>query len=274
MALAAKMWLRSSALLVLAAMALVAPCNFLIATKTPAGNSLVNGVQFAHEEVEPRTVMHNVKPGDRTRPHGGGRHVFRMNRKPVLAYSVADAVPGLNKVTEPGGSVLRRLRVMMDEDYVNMASLRQQYFRPANRVGKWRADYNMRLGRRRKLRRIKEQFDRAWDEWMRTEGRRQGLTEAVPFNGPKLGLQLTEELDQASNVEDVTKALPTKQELRMNKKYRPRGWSKYLPEDVFPGQWNDEGEDNIHKLFKRPLHKYPFDIGKRGTNHVVRGIVF
>ena len=25
-------------------------------------------------------------------------------------------------------------------------------------------------------------------------------------------------------------------------------FSPSLPEDVFPGQWNDEGEDNIHKL--------------------------
>eukprot|EP00435_Cladocopium_sp_Y103_P005048 s2688_g1.t1 len=238
-----------------------------------AGNSLVRGVQFAHEDVEPRTVMRNVKPEDRTRPHGGGRHSFSMNRKPVLAYSIADKLE-TGKISEPAGSVLRRMRVMLDEEYVNMASLRQQYFRPTYRVGKWRADYNMRLSRRNRLRRVKEKFEQAWDQWMRSEGRRMGLTEPVRFSGPKLGAELTEELDAATNPEDVMKALPTKQELRMNKKYRTKGWSNYLPEDMFPGQWNDDGEDSLHKLFRRPLHKYPYDISKRGTNHVVRGIVF
>eukprot|EP00438_Fugacium_kawagutii_P017475 Skav235851 [mRNA] locus=scaffold2644:29473:55029:+ [translate_table: standard] len=216
--------------------------------------------------------MRNVKPEDRTRPHGGGRNTFTMNRKPVLAYS--NAFMQDNKIGEAAGSVLRRLRVMLDEEYVNMASLRQQYFRPKGRVGKWRADYNMRLGRRQKMRRLKMDFEQAWDQWMRSEGRRMGLTEPVRFNGPKLGHMLTDELDQATNPDDVMKALPTKQELRMNKKYRTQGWSKYLPEDMFPGQWTDEGDDNIHKLFRRPLHKYPYDISKRGTNHVVRGIVF
>lgn len=267
-----KVWLRSGALLVLASIASLAPSNFLTPSKTPAGNSLVRGVQFAHEDVEPRTVMRNVKPEDRTRPHGGGRHSFSMNRKPVLAYSIADTRE--LKISEAAGSVLRRMRVMLEEDYVNMATLRQQYFRPLYRVGKWRADYNMRMARRFKLRRIKERFEQAWDQWMRSEGRRLGLTEPVRFGGPKLGAELTEELDSATNPEDVMKALPTKQELRMNKKYRTKGWSNYLPEDMFPGQYNDDGEDSLHKLFRRPLHKYPYDISKRGTNHVVRGIVF
>eukprot|EP00913_Durusdinium_trenchii_P030138 g28240.t1 len=198
----------------------------------------------------------------------------RCQRKPVLAYSMTD-----EKETELAGSVLRRLRVMMDEDHVNMVTLRQKYFRPKYRVGKWQADYNMRLCRRRKLRKQKERFEEAWSQWLRTTGRSIGLLEPIPFNGPKLGSYMTEELDKATEVEETMKALPTQQERRavrvlMNKKYRMRGWKQYLPEDIFPGQWKDDEEDAVHKLFRRPLHKYPYDISKRGTNHVVRGIVF
>ncbi|CAJ1456860.1 unnamed protein product [Effrenium voratum] len=163
---------------------------------------------------------------------------------------------------------------MMDQDFVFMTTMRQQYFRPKYRVGKWTADYNMRLARRQKLRKQKERFEAAWSQWMRTTGRRQGLTEPVPFYGPKLGEYFTEELDEASEPDAVQKATPTKQELKLNKQLRTKGWSNYLPDDIFPGQWNEDGDDNVHKLFKRPLHKYPYDIGKRGTNHVVRGIVF
>lgn len=70
------------------------------------------------------------------------------------------------------------------------------------------------LARRRKLRRQKElgaqrvcgasdsrRFEAAWAQWMRTEGRKQGLTERVPFDGPKLGHELTEELDSNTDVE-------------------------------------------------------------------------
>ena len=44
--------------------------------------------------------------------------------------------------------------------------------------------------------------------------------------------------------------------------------------DVQPGKFNCDGEDSIFKIWKRPLHKHPYDIGKRGKiGPVVRGIV-
>lgn len=47
-----------------------------------------------------------------------------------------------------------------------------------------------------------------------------------------------------------------------------------MPEDVQPGKFNCDGEDSIFKIWKRPLHKHPYDIGKRGKiGPVVRGIV-
>mmetsp|Transcript_21939 Transcript_21939/g.45932 ORF Transcript_21939/g.45932 Transcript_21939/m.45932 type:complete len:271 (+) Transcript_21939:56-868(+) len=266
---------RASVLFAVGVVALVVPSlNFLPGGFRPtAGTAPLAGRSQLRREApeEPRTAL-RVKQSERTRNHGGGRRGFTMNRKPVFAYSSVDVQEGTIK--ESGASVLRRLRVMMDEDHVNMAWQRQQYWRPKFMVRKWRADYNMRLARRRKLRKQKMAFEDAWKQWMRTEGRRMGLTEPVPFSGPKLGHMMTEELDTASDAEAEIKKLPSKQELKMNKKYRMKGWHLMVPEDMLPGQWNDDGEDSVHKLFKRPLHKYPYDIGKRGTNHIQRGIVY
>jgi len=246
--------------------------NFLAAFTGVAKASFPSVGPEAHRgDAEPRTVMHGKWP-DRTRPHGGGKHVFRMNRKPVLGYAVAE-VQNKDKIIEPAASVLRRMRAMVDTEHVFMAAERQRYFRPKEINRKWTADYNMRMGRRKKLRKVKDRFEEAWQQWLRTEGRSQGLTEPVKFEGPKLGHWMTEELDEASDPKVMLKSLPSKQDMKSMKENKKK-WGKLIPQDIMPGQWNDEGEDNIFKIWKRPMHKQPYDIGKRGSNHVVRGQVF
>eukprot|EP00440_Ansanella_granifera_P053851 gb/GFBE01058379.1/.p1 GENE.gb/GFBE01058379.1/~~gb/GFBE01058379.1/.p1 ORF type:complete len:282 (+),score=63.00 gb/GFBE01058379.1/:1-846(+) len=232
----------------------------------------IAGLEAPRGDAEPRTAMHARFP-DRSRNHGGGRTVFTMNRKPVLGYSIADIRDG--KIAESAISVLRRLRSMVDEDHVNMITMRQEFFKPDYRKKLWTADYNQRMGRRMKLRKLKAKFEAEWNQWMRTEGRSQGLLEPVRYDGPKLGSYMTKELDEASEPDAVLKVLPSKQDMKTNKRYAMKGWSKLFPADMMAGQWEDaEADDNIFKIWKRPLHKQPYDIGKRGSNHVVRGNVF
>lgn len=229
-------------------------------------------MEVPRSEMEPQTVMY-VAEDERTRPHGGGRHVINMNRKPVLGYSVAATRDG--KIDEPASSVLNRLRRMVDSDYVNMVTLRQATFRPDYRKKLWTADYKMRMGRKMKLNRVKSRFEAAWQQWLRTEGRRQGLTEPITFNGPPLAAMYTKEMDDATDPDVYMKNWPSKQEMKTDPKFRKKlPMSYFIPVDIQPGKWNDNGPDNIFKLWKRPLHKHPYDIGKRGTNHVVRGNVF
>lgn len=235
---------------------------------------LVELREVSRGDVEPPTVMHARYP-DRTRRLGGGRLPISINRKPVLAYSIAAVKDG--NVTEQAASVLSRLRRMMDTDYVNMITQRQEFFKPEYRKRMWTADYKQRMGLRMKLRRVKERFETAWQQWLRTEGRRQGLTEPVKFNGPKLGMYLRSDslLNSTSEPDAVNKHWPSKEELKTNPKFKKKlSWSAFAPLETEPGKWNTDADENVFKLFRRPLHKYPYDIGKRGTNHVVRGNVF
>ncbi|CAE8679740.1 unnamed protein product [Polarella glacialis] len=248
-------------------------------TKPLEANVWVSGfptdrMEAPRGDTEPRTIMYNKPPNDRTRPHGSGRHTPMTNRKPVLAYSVADK-RGANDQLEPATSVLGRLKRMMDTDYVSMVTMRQQFFRPDYRKKQWTADYNQRVGRKLKLRRVKERFDNAWQQWLRTEGRRRGLTEPIEFEGPKLAKYFTKEMDDASNPDVFQKNWPSKEEMKTDPKFKNKlPWAAFVPEEVEPGKWNDDSDENIFKIWKRPLHKHPYDIGKRGSNHVVRGNVF
>lgn len=188
----------------------------------------------------------------------------------MLGYSIADSTAnGL----EPTAPVLRRLRGMVDSEHVFMVSQRQQYFRKEGERKSWTDTYISKMHKRNAMRKIKQQFEEAWQQWLRTEGRLQGLTEPVQYHGPKLGHLMTPELDAASEPKDMMKELPSKQEMRTKDIYKKR-FAHMLPSDILPGQWVDEGEENIFKIWKRPSHKQPFDIGKRGSNHVVRGNVF
>jgi len=272
--------------------ALVSPVNFL----APLGSHAHGGVESSvgspwvsgHPEEKldvprgqavPRTRVHGKFP-DRSRKNqqGGGRLPIRTNRKPVLAYSQAGVigsqagVSGRQGLKEQPNTVLRRMWDMYEFDFNKMVTLRNRYFLPDYRKKQWTANFNMRTGRRSKLNRIKRQYSTDWAYWMRTEGRRQGLQDPIIFTGPPL--TLTPEEDKASDKEVIKKKLPSAQEFRDN-------WMKLvpkpkdaLPEDIQPGKWNDDGPDNIFKIWKRPLHKYPYDIGKRGKNKVTRGNVW
>jgi hypothetical protein len=198
-----------------------------------------------------------------------------MNRKPVHGYSIADVREGA--VIESAASVLRRMRFMIDTDYCNMVTQRQMFFRILPQRHKWMKDFRWKLNRRLKLRRAKDDFEAAFQGWMRTGGREMGFTQPVKFEGPKLGDWLTPELDKATDPEGVFKALPSKSEIRADPgKYR-KGWTHLIPFDMEAGKWNpDEAEGgDIFKIWKRPLHKYVYDIGKKGrSQRIVRGTVY
>mmetsp|Transcript_9479 Transcript_9479/g.26652 ORF Transcript_9479/g.26652 Transcript_9479/m.26652 type:complete len:214 (+) Transcript_9479:663-1304(+) len=206
--------------------------------------------------------------GTRSRKNnqGGGRLPISITRNPVLSYSI-----GENK--EPSSSVLRRMWDNYDMDFNKMVALQSRYFRPDYRRKQWTADYNMRQGRNSRLRRKKQDAELEWQEWMRRRGRRMGLTEAVVFNGPKL--KMTPEEDANSEHEAVKKFVGTPENFKKNIMPKMPKGKDLLPEDIQPGKWKDQGPENIFKIWRRPLHKWPYDIGKQGKwGPVCRNIVF
>merc|ERR1712196_357728 len=101
---------------------------------------------------------------------------------------------------------------------------------------------------------------------MRTEGRKQGLTEPIIYKGPVVSPRAEDdELNPYPTVEEWAKQIS--EETFIQRKDVGKGRDQ-LPVDIFPGKW-DNGPENIFKVWKRPLHKYPYDIGKRGTKNVV-----
>eukprot|EP00933_Yihiella_yeosuensis_P054143 TRINITY_DN52512_c0_g1_i1.p1 TRINITY_DN52512_c0_g1~~TRINITY_DN52512_c0_g1_i1.p1 ORF type:complete len:295 (+),score=29.96 TRINITY_DN52512_c0_g1_i1:77-961(+) len=226
---------------------------------------------------EPRIVMYEGnKHPDRTATNGGGKHTITTNRKPVLGYSMADTVQTSKDVQslERSGGVFARLRNMLEYDHLSMITLRQKHFRKTHEKGLWTRDYSFRIKRREKLQRAKESFESAWQQWLQVEGRRQGLTEPVKFDGPKLAKYLTPEMDAASEPDTALKNFPSKEERRTDPKWRKgKNYNVLNPVDLQPGKWNDDGDDNIFKIFKRPLHKYPVDVPMR-SGKIHRGLVY
>eukprot|EP00930_Biecheleria_cincta_P082794 TRINITY_DN72445_c0_g1_i1.p1 TRINITY_DN72445_c0_g1~~TRINITY_DN72445_c0_g1_i1.p1 ORF type:complete len:287 (-),score=49.53 TRINITY_DN72445_c0_g1_i1:19-879(-) len=257
-----------SGLLGLPSLGFLAPTA--LGSATADAGAWICGMQAEASATEPRTAM-RASP-DRTRKLGGGRLRQTMNRKPVHGYSIADVKEGV--ITETAASVLRRLRAMIDQDHVNMVTQRQMFFRKAPMKNKWTKDFRWKLNRRLKLRRAKSDFEAAFQGWMRTQGRDMGFTQPVKFEGPKLAEWLTPELDKATDPERVFKILPSRAEFRADRKKYEKGWSHYIPSDLEPGKWNPDEEADIFKIWKRPLHKHPYDIGKKGGRRIVRGIVF
>jgi len=246
------------------------PSCFLTPSSSLAAGWPAEAVAVPRGEALPRTQMQAKKKNtDRTRIQGGGRQPVRVNRSPVLGYSITtENANGM--VTEQAGSVLRRMYDMAEMDFNKMAGMRDRYWRPGYRKSKWVADYNMRSGRKKKEAKLRRQYETDWQEWMSTVGRQRGLTDPVLFNGPPL--KLSEEDDAATDPKVFSKKIPSENELATEMKL-PRG-KDLLPEDVQPGKFNCDGEDSIFKIWKRPLHKHPYDIGKRGKiGPVVRGIV-
>merc|ERR1719195_1393525 len=74
-----------------------------------------------------------------------------------------------------------------------MVAEKSRYFGLEAQDKKWRADFSMRTGRRRKERRVKQQLEEEWAQWMRTTGRKKGLTEPVIYNGPIVKMTPEEE---------------------------------------------------------------------------------
>lgn len=211
-------------------------------------------------EAVPRTQLHARYP-DRSRKNlqGGGRLPIRVNRNPVLGYSKA----GEN---EQNVRVLNRMFDMMDFDFAMMVQQRQKYFRPEYRKKKWTADFKMRAGRRKKEMRLKREFNEEWAQWMRSEGRRQGLTDPIVYNGPKVKEDPDEEY---ADIDEWKKMISP--DTFLSRKHVGKGRDA-LPVEIEPGKW-DDGPESIFNVFKRPLHKFPYDIGKDGTGNVVVGIV-
>lgn len=250
---------------------IVAPGNMV--RTALGGNALASAspaelMEVPRGESSPRTQMRGQYKEGRSRKNmqGGGRLPIRVNRNPVLAYSKGDS-------NEPGGSVLRRMWDMYDLDFNKMVAMRQRYHRPGYRNKKWTADYNMRLGRRKKDLKVKKVLETEWQQWMRTEGRKQGFLEPILFAGPPL--KLTPEEDAACEPSVIKAKIPSVEEMKKNWLPRlPKGRAKLGTDELEPGKWNDDGPDNIFKIWKRPLHKWPYDIGKRGRKGpVVRGVV-
>jgi len=211
----------------------------------------------------------------RTKSQGGGRSPFQIRRNPRLAYAVAERREN-NQIGENAPSVLRRLREMWDQNYCQRQWDRQRYFWSIPRKKVYDDAFRIRLMARTKRRRVKDSFDEAWKQWMRTSGRRLKLNEAVVYSGPKLAWMLTEELDQKTNPKEVMKLMPTKEELYVDYSKKKSFAKMGMPLDMLPGNWNTDGEDNIHKVWRRPLHKHIYDIPKfRKFGWVInRGIVF
>mmetsp|Transcript_124498 Transcript_124498/g.311316 ORF Transcript_124498/g.311316 Transcript_124498/m.311316 type:complete len:297 (-) Transcript_124498:138-1028(-) len=226
-------------------------------------------LEEARGDATPRTQMHGRYP-DRSRKNlqGGPELPIRVNRKPVLAYSINDEE---NK--EPGGSVLRRMWEMYDMNYEKMVAERQRYFRIKAQRQKWVNSFWMETGRKRKERRLRLEREQEWQQWMRTTGRKQGLSDPVVYNGPIIKMS-KEEQDKMMSVDKGAGFLKS---VAPKKPGKPvKGWKKTWGdmEDMKPGRWNHDGTAELmFKIWKRPLHKHPYDIGKKLTGVVRRGNV-
>jgi len=257
--------IRVAAAISLVAVGICAPRSFMTLRSMPLRAMRAHALHpFAGEQPEiprgeavPKTQMRGrYADGDRSRKNnqGGGRLPIPCQRNPVLAYANA----GEN---ENGASVLRRMLEMYDMDYARLIGERQRYFRQPLRQQQWTANANMRAGARRKANRIKKQYEEDWQEWMRREGRRQGLTKPLIWSGPPLP-RTDEELEEAKKKEQASK--PSEDEYAEWKKAQPKLW-QIVPKECEEGQWPEEDDpENIFKIFQRPMRKTPYDIGKRG----------
>jgi len=269
---------RVAAAISLFAAGLCAPLNFMTLRSMPLC-ALREGARALHPwvgdqseiprgEAVPKTQMRGrYADGDRSRKNhqGGGRLSIPVQRNPVLAYATADP-------NEPGASVLRRMVEMWDMDFGRREAERQRYFRAPPRNRKFIADWNMRQGARKKDQRIKKQYEEDWQDWMRREGRSQGLTKPLIWSGPPLP-KTDEELEEAKKKERASK--PSEDEYIEFRKTKPKPW-QMVPKECEEGQWYEEDDpENIFKIWKRPLNKKTYDIGKKGfPDHYVSGTVF
>lgn len=238
-------------------------------------------VEVCRGQEEPRTAMHAEPKKDpnfefglrleeklpRTRRVGGGRSPIYSTRKPAFGYAVAGAGENAN-------SVLNRMRSMIDYQRVFFEQERQFNFRNGKSKRLWTRNFNFRMSRKNKLQRRKAASEDAWQQWLQTDGQKSGMTEAIVYTGPKVleKVPLIESL--ANNDIEWKKNVYSFQEKISDNKLK-KLWRKRarVPEDVKPGKWIEEGPMNIFSIFKRPLHKWPYDL-PMPNGHVHRGNVF
>jgi len=225
-------------------------------------------LEVSRSQLQPRIQM-KADQEDRTRPHGGGRRPIYINRRPALGYSYSPK--GQGDRNETGRAVMRRMLRMLDQNYNRLTAMRQKHFRAPNVDKKFKADFFMRLGRRRKEQQRKKDQDAEWQRWMRTEGGKLSLTEPLVFNGPKA--KLTKEEDKLSEPSALRKLVPS--EKVFTDEWMPKfpSYKETWPVDTQPGNWDNDSELNIFKIWKRPLLKYPYDIPHFRTKKIKRGRV-
>jgi len=236
-------------------------------------SSPVERMEVPRGESAPRTLMRGrYAEGDRSRynQQGGGRLPIRVTRNPSLAYSIADP-----NGKEKGPTVLRRMWDMYDMDFHKMTAVRERYHRPGYRKKKWTADYNMRLGRRTNKQKEERQLKEEWMAWMRNEGRARGYQDPIIFKGPPMAHALTKELDEQTDPEYIKKNAPSEQELDEKLKNFKLPKMEKLPAWIMPGQFPEkDAPDNIFNIWRRPLHRFPYDIAKQGKKgKFTRGMV-
>jgi len=222
----------------------------------------------ARGEAAPRTMMRGRYPNrSGNNRQGGPRNPIWVTRKAVLAYSVKD-----EETNEPAAGVLRRMWDMYDMDFEKMRCEQSRYFRLRQKNKEWREKFEHNIWRRDKKRRSRKELEEEWQQWMRTVGRKMGLTQPILYGGPMAQMTPEEEevFTPSKGVNHFAHIDKTPGLIRYKEAFSEM-------EDMKPGRWNHDGTaEMMFKIWRRPLTKYPFDIGtlrKRTRGKVAHGNV-
>lgn len=200
---------------------------------------------------------------------GKGRHALYIKRKPAHGYAIADDT---GTRPEPPASVLRRMRDMIDMDFVLRAQRRRESHKPWARRMRFNRDWKFKVIQKENRYKRKQEFQDSWLSWVQTQGRFLGLTEPVVYNGPKLGAEFAADPELKAlynNTANFKKELFFKKE-RLTSKEVSKLFKKgqQLPEEIKPGKWVEEGPLNIFNIYKRPLARWAVDVPwKSGKKH-------
>lgn len=242
--------------------AFLVPFGSRTPTQADSQLRLAGAVDQAKRSDAELTVMYVTDPMERTRRKGGGRHPIYIRRKPAQGYAIADS-------GESTTSVLRRMRDMIDLDYVLMQQKKREHHREYHMVERFKRDYRYRTIQKNVKRSKKRRFQEAWMEWVRIKGKELGLTDSVTYNGPKPGREFNssapEMLMTLAQDKTVFKNEVFRKKERINDKDIHKLFRKkaQVPEEVQPGKWIDEGPGNIFNLVKRPLSRWAVDVRYR-----------
>lgn len=243
-----------------------APARAEATRSSPApwvSSSVTERMEAPRGESEARTQMRNrLKDEDRTRKQGGGRNSVSMSRKPVLG-GVQKNVNSFGG-EEKAGSVVSRLFGQVDMNFATMTAQRKRFFRPLWRDKNWIKDYNFRL-RGQSTKAVKDQLvETQWKAWISTVGKKRGYLEPVTFDGPALAGQ--DDVDFNA----LKQKYGTPQELskffKMDEPEEKKTPMERAPDWVKDGKFPAKDDpENMFNVWKRPLHRYPYDIGRRGS---------